>query len=867
MWYPALDELSLYDLTATFPPGYTAISEAEEITSIMKEGKIEYHFRFPFVTDGINLVASDKYVVTRDKFRDIDIYAYFFPEKPGLAKTYIAYTKKYLALYEDLLGAYPYRRFSVVENFLPTGYSMPSFTLLGSSVVRLPFIVNTSLGHEILHQWFGNLVYIDYDGGNWAEGLTTYLADHLYKEQAGEGRAYRKQILIDYKSYVDTDRDVPVKHFTGRVDRSSRAIGYGKAAMIFHMLKNRVGEQVFYASLRELIESSRFKRASWSDIRAAFEKHAGEGLEWFFSQWTEKEGLMQLTLQEVEVSRTGTKFNLHLNVRQEGDTFRARLPVTIYSRDKVMFYTLDIKERENSFELKLRDKPYKIVLDEDYDVARGLSRNEFPPVIARILGNNSIIVALPEEEKEKYGEVINEYELRGAVIKAVDDIKVSDIKENSIVILGNDSPLIRMLYGSLEKEDAGSYILMKDNPWNPDGVAAVFHGESKAEINSAFRKISHYGKYSKLLFNKGVNTGKEIQMTDRGIVMNLDHEAAAIEVSSIKTLTDVIRGVSDRKIIYAGEMHDVFAHHAVQLDIITGIYKKDRRIAIGMEMFQKPFQHTLDSYINGDTTEEEFLRESEYFERWGFDYNLYKPILDFARTEKVPVIALNLQREIIKQVTHNGIDSLSDEDRKKIPGELDFSDNEYRERLQEVFGEHKNSDKMNFDYFYQSQILWDETMSESIDSFMKKNPDRIMIVLAGQGHLMYGSGIPKRTFRRNGLDYAIVLIDEKVEKGIADYVVFPKPVEGVTSPKLMVFLNMADDKITIAGFPEKSVSEEAGIEAGDIIVSLDDAEVKTIHDIKIFLMGKKKGDLIKVKVLRKEEDTDTVKEMDFDVKL
>jgi uncharacterized iron-regulated protein len=259
--------------------------------------------------------------------------------------------------------------------------------------------------------------------------------------------------------------------------------------------------------------------------------------------------------------------------------------------------------------------------------------------------------------------------------------------------------------------------------------------------------------------------------------MALNDKAVAVDISSVSTLSDVINDVADKKIIYVGEAHNIFAHHAVQLDVITGVYKKNPEIAIGMEMFQRPFQKTLDRFIEGRIGEVDFLKKSEYFKRWGLDYHLYKPILDFARTEKIPVVALNLRREIIKNVSKNGIDSLSDEEKAEIPSEIDFSDNEYKERLKKVFHLHKKTELKNFDFFYQSQILWDETMSQSINEFIKKSPDYQMVVLAGNGHLEYGSGIPKRTYRRNGLDYAIILTDKEVEKDIADYVIFPKPVE------------------------------------------------------------------------------------------
>jgi len=242
IWYPAKEGLCNYDLKAEFPIGYKAVSEAEEVFKSETSNGVEFHFIFPHPIDGINLIATDRYRVIEDDLDGIYLAAYFFTEDLGLARAYLEYSRQYIELYEKLVGKYPYKRFLIVENFLPTGYSMPTYTMLGSSVVRLPFIIETSLGHEILHQWFGNHVYIDHERGNWAEGLTAYLSDHLYKERKGEGWNYRKQIMIDYASFVGPDNDFPVRKFTGRYDRGSQSIGYGKVAMMFHMLRRDFGD-------------------------------------------------------------------------------------------------------------------------------------------------------------------------------------------------------------------------------------------------------------------------------------------------------------------------------------------------------------------------------------------------------------------------------------------------------------------------------------------------------------------------------------------------------------------------------------------------------------------------------------------------
>jgi uncharacterized iron-regulated protein len=270
-----------------------------------------------------------------------------------------------------------------------------------------------------------------------------------------------------------------------------------------------------------------------------------------------------------------------------------------------------------------------------------------------------------------------------------------------------------------------------------------------------------------------------------------------------------------------------------------------------MEMFQRPFQKVLDEYIEGKIDERKFLKGTQYFKRWGFDYNLYRPILLFARSEKIPVVALNQRQEIVDKVFRSGLDSLSEGDRKLVPSAMDFSDETYRDRLEKTFREHEDFGAENFNFFYQAQVLWDETMSESIDEFLKAHPTDHMVVLAGNGHLAYGSGIPKRTARRNGYDYAILLNDADLEKDIADYVLFPKTIPGVTSPKLMVLLKEKGDKVEIAGFPSGSNSEKAGMKAGDMILSIDRTPVSDIDDVKIDLLFRKKGEKVKVRILRK----------------
>ncbi len=214
----------------------------------------------------ISLIVSKNFVVSKDTYNGIEIAAYLLPEDAHFAKTFIEHTKRYLKTYEKLLGKYLFKRLSIVEHFEKAGYSMPSYIFLGKDDFKLP-IEKSPLGHEIVHQWFGNYVYTDYDRGNWNEGLTIYFADHSYDDIKGTGWKCRRRILSGYKSHVKDKKEFPLREFSGRYDLASRSIGYGTAAMVVHMLRKEAGDRLFYASIRDFIKENKFRVATWDDIK------------------------------------------------------------------------------------------------------------------------------------------------------------------------------------------------------------------------------------------------------------------------------------------------------------------------------------------------------------------------------------------------------------------------------------------------------------------------------------------------------------------------------------------------------------------------------------------------------------------------
>ncbi len=872
-WYPAIETLARFRLEATVPPDFVAISEADEIMEKgTKTGKT-YTFHFPHPLDGIHL-AADRYVIVKDSYNDIGVFGYFIEEDLKLAETYINYAKQYLKMYEDLLGPYPFKRFSVVENCLPTGYSMPTFTLLGRAVVRLPFIVHTSLGHEVLHQWFGNLVFIKHDEGNWAEGLTTYLADHYYEEQKQKGWIYRKKILTNYKSYVTPSLRLPLRDFVQRADFASKAVGYGKCAMAFHMLKDVVGDDVFFDALRLFITDNKFEEASWSDIEYAFKKASGKDFDWFFAQWVDRADVPRFEIKDSRVIYKQGEPTVLFKIEQDSDAdsrpyaFDIKLVITTEEGD--ITKTVHISKQVETFEIQVPATPETITFDPDYDLMRTLSEDEYSPVLSRLMGAENGIVVVGKKDRGLYSSLINMFEDRGFSVKSEDEVKDREIASFSLLLIGKNNSIVKRLFGdsriptpteSLPDQNSkikgvGFSLSIKKHPFSPSRVVGIAFGTSKDEVSGATPKLRHYGRYSSVGFNRGKNVEKRTDSTTRGIKRDLRHPVRGIRPSKVLGLNEIIDSIIDKPIIYVGESHTTYEDHRVQLEVIRRLHASGCKVAVGMEMFQRRFQNGLDDYMAGKINEKEFLRATEYFKQWKFDYRLYKEIIDFARSRQIPVVALNIDSNITRKVARGGLDTLSEEEKKQIPPDMNMSNEQYIQRLRQVFDqdEHQMLKEGNFYDFYQAQILWDETMAHAVDDFLSNNPDYQMVVLAGSGHLMYGSGIPERLKRLNGRDYSI-LINSNVgtmEDSVADYVLFPAPLAVTPSPKLGIFVKEVQRGMQVEAFPPASVAKEAGLELDDIIVEIDDQKIDTIEDLKLALFDKRPGDTLKVKVVRKK---------------
>lgn len=325
-----------------------------------------------------------------------------------------------------------------------------------------------------------------------------------------------------------------------------------------------------------------------------------------------------------------------------------------------------------------------------------------------------------------------------------------------------------------------------------------------------------------------------------------------LDLGASTDLESIIPQLAGKRVVFVSETHSRLDHHLTQLEIIRGLHARHPRLAIGMEAFQQPFQSVLDDYIAGRIDEQAMLRDTEYYRRWRFDYRLYAPILRYAREHRLPVIALNVPAEITKKVGRQGLDALTPEERAQLPVVIDRSDSAYEERLRRVFESHPSQGR-SFSDFLNVQLLWDEGMAERAADYLEAHPDHRMVVLAGSGHLAWGSGIPNRLVRRTRASSAIVMNgwEGKFDPGLADYVLLTEPRRLPPAGRFGMLLEDETEVPTIMSCVPDSPCTRAGLKQGDRFLSIDGEAIDDFEDLRLTMWDKQPGDTVTLRVSRK----------------
>ena len=509
-WYPYIaSELATYQLTLELPAGQRGIVAgrlAEE--SDTAEG-YRARFKFSAPTGGIDLMAGP-YTVRTDAMRGangkpIRLRTYFHPEISDLAPAYLDAVKGYIALYESWIGEYPFSEFSVVSSPTPTGFGMPTLTYLGVEVLRLPFIRNTSLGHEVLHNWWGNGVYPDYTRGNWSEGLTTFMADYAYKEResAAAGREMRLGWLRDFAALAP-GQDMPLNTFTARTHGSSQIVGYNKAAMVFFMLRDLLGPGVFDRALQTFWKEWRFREASWEDLQRTFEKASGQSLDGFFSQWLKRAGGPTLRLVKARYARSGMVYPVTVMIEQQVPVYHVRVPLTIRTSRGDEVRVLDLKQERQAFTLDVKAQPVEVLLDAELQLFRRMVPDEAPPILRQAMVDQTAVTVLlsgsPENNTVTAG-LANK--LQGREPKVISEAEV--LPKAPVLVIGLqdqvDAWLVRHQLPAQPEILRGKGSAQAWTVSRADGVMlAVVSARNTEALAALTRPLPHYGRQSYVVF-------------------------------------------------------------------------------------------------------------------------------------------------------------------------------------------------------------------------------------------------------------------------------------------------------------------------------------------------------------------------------
>lgn len=499
------------ELTLDVPEPYAAVATGKLVEE-RQEGD-RYRARFlPEPAAGDPSAFVGEWAIAERRAGAISVRTYFHPDDAGLTDLYLERAGEYLQGFERTIGAYPYAGFSVVAGPLPVGLGFPGLTYVARRILPLPFMQTGSLAHEILHSWWGGAVGVDYGNGNWAEGLTTYMADYGLAEAEGAdaAKAMRLAWLRDFAA-LPAGRDRPLRSFVARDHDASQVVGYGKAAFVFHMLRRQIGDAAFRAGIRRFYADHRLQRAGWADLRGSFEAVTGRDLRGFFEQWLDRTGAPRLTLAEANVSADGHAVDVVL--RQDEPAYDLVVPVTIRTEQGSTRHEVALAGPQTQVTLEAQTRPRAVAIDPDHDLFRVLAPGEAPPILrdVTLAIRPAGLLATPDPTTEALAR-----RLAGRLAEEPRFVTIGDQAAGTALLVIGLTPLVEAALATaglppLPAELKGRGTARVWTAARPDAppVLAVAADDPMA-LEALSRPLPHYRRDSYLVFEGG-------RVVDRGV--------------------------------------------------------------------------------------------------------------------------------------------------------------------------------------------------------------------------------------------------------------------------------------------------------------------------------------------------------------
>lgn len=519
-WTPHFENsLITGHITSALPEGWIGIS-SNDVESTNQEDLI--FVAGPYKVKQISAQINNQTVL-------LQFYSQSMDDKT--IQDYLDLSTQYLNRYSQSIGQYPYSKFSIVENTLePTGLGFPSFTLIGTDVLNLPFIRYTSLPHEILHNWWGNSVYVDYMSGNWCEGLTTFMADQDMAVHKDGGIEYRWSSLRAYSSFTKTHAPYALRDFHGKAEATDNVIGYNRSMMVFSMLKLLLGDQNFGLALQDFFSNHKFQVANWKDLETSFQKFSQKDLHIFFQEQLESAATPVLSVTNLQSvldnnqhqyvttfdlnvgSNTSSGFHLPVRMQINDSTSNSKesSPILLTGKTHITFVS-DFK-------------PTQLLIDPRFETFRDLPDEENPVSLNELFGTvRPTLLVVPQNATPTETQLADSLML---TLKNDFGLNVSIIKENdpmvlpgygNVWVIGTHNSAVE-LFKSRQKYPF-DYSLLQDKAFVITARAQTpptFVKQNWAWIDagamsasSLVNRIIHYGKFSTLIFGSQ-NVDKQV---------------------------------------------------------------------------------------------------------------------------------------------------------------------------------------------------------------------------------------------------------------------------------------------------------------------------------------------------------------------
>ncbi|HYH36796.1 MAG TPA: ChaN family lipoprotein [Azospirillum sp.] len=296
--------------------------------------------------------------------------------------------------------------------------------------------------------------------------------------------------------------------------------------------------------------------------------------------------------------------------------------------------------------------------------------------------------------------------------------------------------------------------------------------------------------------------------------------------------------------VLLGERHDSAEQHRWQLQTLSQLYGLNAKLAVAMEMVPRSKQAVLDRWVDGTLSEADFLREVDWRTVWGFDPQLYLPILHFARMNRLPLVAINVEQDLVRRTSRGGWASIPEAEREGV-GTAAPPSAEYRDFLAKVLGQHGpeeqavNQDTERFRNFVEAQSVWDRAMAERIAETHRKT-GRTVVTIVGAGHVQNRFGIPHQLADLGIPDSVVLLpwdadrpcreLDGKIADAVFGIDSGGEP-SGPPKPRFGVMLEPDKAGVKVADVLPGSVAEATGLKRGDIVTAAAGKPVRVAGDL------------------------------------